>query len=505
MMRSVQTSLAAAEMRPEDDRDRSMVAHDIRSALNGILGGLSLIDQASLDAGARQQIARVSAAAEILTELVGRVFEASATPSPASPATVDLGWLIDFLRRRWSGEAAAKGLAFRVDPAADLPGTLAIRRDALCRILGNLISNAIKFSRKGTIHVLMSRAEAGGMRIVVRDDGPGLGGCDRARLFDYGYRPESADPPGDGIGLHIAKVLTEEAGGTLTLFDRETGGTEATLLLPAPLCLETEQPGPPPPDIPPPDLSGKRILVAEDNPTNQMVAREILAALGAEVSLAGDGREALALFEEGGFDLVVVDIEMPHVSGLEVIRRIRGRSDARARTPIVALTAYAMKDHRLRIAEAGADGLISKPILSAAAFGAAIAQHIRAAAPERTAPDPDDMPEIDHAAFAALATSIGPAMMSELLERIVSDLRDARDSLGAALAAHDLAGIRTTSHILISVAGAFGAARLQARASQLNEAAHAGSLEAVEPSLRACLEEIAPALRFAQEEKGRRC
>jgi two-component system aerobic respiration control sensor histidine kinase ArcB len=508
MMRSLRPSLAAPDRVPEDDRDRAMVAHDIRSALNGILGGLSLIDQAPLDPAARQQIARVSAAAEILTVLVERVFEAPADPpgdAPRdAPAPVDLDWLADFLHRRWSGEAAAKGLGFRLDAGDGLSGAVAIRRDDLCRILGNLIGNAIKFSRDGTIHVLMRRAEDGGLRIVVRDDGPGLGRCDPTRLFDYGYRPDTADPPGDGIGLHIAKVLTEEAGGTLTLFDRAAGGTEATLLLPACLCRETERPLPAPGDIPPPDLRGRRILVAEDNPTNQMVAREILAAMGAEVDLAGDGREALIRFEEGQFDLVLVDIEMPHVSGLEVIRRIRARSDARARTPIVALTAYSMQDHRLRIAEAGADGLISKPIVSATAFGAAIAQHIRTDAPPETAADPDEMPAIDRVAFDSLVASIGPTMMSELLERIVSDLRDARDTLGAALAAGDIAGIRTTSHILISVAGAFGAARLQARASQLNDAAHGGVLEAIEPRLRACLEEIAPALSFAQEEK-RRC
>ena len=127
------------------------------------------------------------------------------------------------------------------------------------------------------------------------------------------------------------------------------------------------------------------MLLAEDNPTNQMVASQMLRALDAEVTVCADGVEALERFEAGAFDLVVVDIEMPRLSGLDVIRAIRARGDDRARAPIVALTAYAMREHRERIAAAGANGLISKPITSVESLGRGLAAHVARASPRRGA------------------------------------------------------------------------------------------------------------------------
>ena len=125
-----------------------------------------------------------------------------------------------------------------------------------------------------------------------------------------------------------------------------------------------------------PTSAGLRVLLAEDNPTNQMVASQMLRALKAEVIVCSDGVEALERFEAEPVDLVVVDIEMPRLSGLDVIRAIRARGDARAQVPIVALTAYAMREHRERIAAAGANGLISKPITSVEALGRGLAAHV---------------------------------------------------------------------------------------------------------------------------------
>jgi two-component system, OmpR family, aerobic respiration control sensor histidine kinase ArcB len=222
----------------------------------------------------------------------------------------------------------------------------------------------------------------------------------------------------------------------------------------------------------------------------------------AEVVVASDGIEALARFEEGRFDLLVIDIEMPRMSGLDVIRSIRARTDHRARTPIIALTAYALKEHRLRIAEAGADGLISKPIMSTDAFGEAISQHLRDPAGAGEPVDPESLPAIDATVYGSLAGTIGADLMAELLDRIVADLDASRIALEGARDPLCPTTIRTHSHVLISVAGAFGAARLRCRASRLNAAAHEAPGEPLAAELRACLAEIVPAIAFARAQRA---
>jgi CheY-like chemotaxis protein len=252
-----------------------------------------------------------------------------------------------------------------------------------------------------------------------------------------------------------------------------------------------------------------RVLLAEDNLTNQMVATQMLRALDAEVTVCSDGIEALERFEAASFDLVVVDIEMPRLSGLDVIRAIRARPDARARVPIVALTAYAMREHRDRIAEAGADGLISKPITSIEALGRGLAAQVAprgpapaAAEPPAKQPEPAEEPVVDLSVYEALSAAIGAETMAELLDKVIADLTSAAEELSRALPELDAPAIRSASHILISVAGALGAIRLQACARRLNAAAHGPASDQIADELTRCLDEISAAVAFARERRG---
>jgi two-component system, OmpR family, aerobic respiration control sensor histidine kinase ArcB len=488
-------------------RESAMLAHDVRSALNGVTGGIAVLERSSLDPEIRVQMERIAGAAEILAEMLGDLLgETGGAPLPAGPeqeGSVALAGLLRRLERRWGGEAAAKGLVLRVETTPGLPDALAVPIVDMMRVMGNLFSNAVKFTPSGSVGLLVRREPDRGLSFVLTDDGPGLGDCAPERLFEFGFRSDGAGA-GQGIGLHVAKTLSERMGADLRIAERPAGGLEAQLRLPARLCVEDADAAQDRGD-PLPDLSGARILLAEDNPTNQMVASHMLSSLKASVSVAADGMDALALFEREAFDIVVVDIEMPRMSGLEVIRAIRARSDRRARTPIVALTAYAMQEHRLRIAEAGADGLISKPIVSTESLGRVVAQHLRTSpfgSEPAEAVGAEDEPAIDLATFRSLADAIGAEMMTELLDRIVADLENAREALSAALEPLDPASIRMNSHILISVAGAFGAARLRRRAAELNAAANAGETPDLGEGLRACLAEIEPALDFAKAQRN---
>ena len=184
-----------------------------------------------------------------------------------------------------------------------------------------------------------------------------------------------------------------------------------------------------------------------------MVASNMLRALDAEVLVCSDGVEALERFDGFAADLVVVDIEMPRLTGLDVIRAIRARSDAKANVPIVALTAYAMREHRDRIAAAGANGLIAKPITSIEALGRALAALRPVGAAARRTPTatsrrrPARLPAMDMAVFDELCRAIGPELVDELMEKVVADLVDGRARLEGALAPFERRQIEATAHM----------------------------------------------------------
>jgi two-component system aerobic respiration control sensor histidine kinase ArcB len=491
-------SQSAAGARLES-RETAMLRHDIRGALMGVIGAAGQLETAELGPEVRGQVERVCAASRTLAGLVGLVLGDEAGAAEADAERVETGRLMAHLRRRYAAEAADRGLEFVAEAAAGAPAGLRTGRVALGRMIDNLVGNALKFSGAGRVRLTLARGPDGSVVFRVADEGPGLAG-------------EGGAPEGGGQGLEIVRTLAERAGAELSLGARAGGGVEAVLRFP-PETADEEGPagGAATPAL---DLAGLRVLLAEDNPTNQVVASQMLRSLNAEVTVCGDGVEALERFESEEFDLVVVDIEMPRLSGLDVIRAIRARGDARAEAPIVALTAYAMREHRERIAAAGANGLISKPVTSVEALGRGLAAHVRrpGAGPAAEAPagdaagDAGGGPVIDRGTYEALVTAIGAETMGELLDKVIADLlaaqRDLDGALDAPEGAPDRARIRSASHILISVAGAIGAARLQTCARELNTAAAADSALRVAAATRRCVGEIDAAVAFARERRA---
>ncbi len=254
-------------------------------------------------------------------------------------------------------------------------------------------------------------------------------------------------------------------------------------------------------------LSGLRVLLAEDNPTNQLVATQMLESLGASVILAEDGVEALEIVEREQFDVMLVDIEMPRINGIEVLRTVRGSSGPAAEVPMIAITAYVMREHRAAIDAAGADGVIAKPILSIKQFGADIRRFMRKrATPAGPEADHTDRqgdtaaPAIDQNIYDTLTEAIGPAAMTELLGKVNIDIQAARDRLLRAIDRIDLSEIRAVTHILISVAGAIGALPVQERARQMNVASHKEDAVAVELGIQGLLKEIDRMLEYVRKQ-----
>jgi CheY-like chemotaxis protein len=241
-------------------------------------------------------------------------------------------------------------------------------------------------------------------------------------------------------------------------------------------------------------LRNKRVLLAEDNITNQMVATQMLDALGARVDVANDGAEAIEMLETHSYDLYLIDIEMPRVSGLDVIRKIRSAEPPLCDSPVIAVTAYALREHREKIAEAGADGLIPKPLIGIEQFGRDIMGFIdrnrrRTESPSSgTAGTPigDATGDgglgapVSASVFEALADAIGEEAMADLLTKIDGDLEKAERDIMRGVTDRDNAALSGATHVLISVAGAVGAQNLQKVAQRMNAVANGRSEEDVQ-------------------------
>lgn len=475
----------------EDVRDAlRLYGHDIRAAVSDVIGGLRLMDMDRLPPEAQTQIERVRIAGETLAELIDGALLLTSDPdgqdTPA--ASFDFRSFLAGIDLRWSGRAREQGLTFQVEIDRHLPERVTVARLKLDRILGNLIANALKFTDAGQV-VLSVWQQGDDMLFRVRDQGRGFSETALEHLFTAGGRPKDQDQPGSGLGLHISKDLADGLGGTLRVENLPQGGADVTLTLPRATwdCPDHRAEMP--------DLSDLTILVAEDNETNQLLVRQMLDAMDANMILARDGREALDLLARQQVDIALIDIEMPKLTGIEVMQHLRALPGFD--TPLVALTAYVMRENREAIYAAGADGVIAKPIRSVSAFGQAIRRHV-----DRRAPVQDGPPKppgnlgapngtLDRNRFEAILQAAGPSGRDELLAHLLQDLRSVQDALQQAVLANDTATARAQSHILISLTGAIGADRLQVMAEALNAAAHRNRLAEARTLVRSCDDALA--------------
>jgi CheY-like chemotaxis protein len=463
----------------------SLYDHDIRAAVSDLLGAMRLVDSSRLDAETRLQVDRMRSAGESLAALLDAALMTAAGEALATAPEggTSLRTLIDTWRHRWQGRASELGLRFTVIEGADLPERLSASRMALERIVGNLVGNAMFHSGGTEVQLVLSRTPEGALRIDVADEGPGPDvDLTRARTRAPGPRRGA-----HGLGLSVVADLSRQIGATLhQMRGGPLNGSVIGLTLPLDGDAGAARAAKADAALPPPDLSGLRILVAEDNRTNRLILQQMLEGMGAAPVFAEDGAEALAALEKGEFDIGLIDIEMPRVSGLEAMRAMRERTDAVSRMPLVALTAYVLRDNREAIYAAGADGIIGKPVSSAEEFGRAI---LRYAGWPTGLPEPEDVlardtaddalfgVRMDHAKFEDLLTVAGPEGAAELLARLAEDLGAVREGLDRGVAERSVAMIREKTHILIAISGSVGAERLCRLAEVLNISAKRRRLE----------------------------
>ncbi|MCC2637816.1 MAG: hypothetical protein K0Q68_1535 [Moraxellaceae bacterium] len=353
----------------------AFMSHEIRTPLNGVLGMNALLQDTPLTEQQRKYVALARQSGEVLLSLVNDFLDYSRLEAgrlPLDPTVFDPCQMVRDKVELLREGARQKGLELRYECSS--PPVVRGDGARVRQILINLLGNAIKFTRQGEVVLrcmeLSRSAEKVWLRLEVEDSGIGIVEEVQKKLFEPFVQADSSTTRrygGTGLGLAICRALAEAMGGRIGVFSVPGQGSLFWVELPFELVPPEAWPAefePGPEDsmeLVAPEKSG-RVLLVEDNPVNQLTASEMLKRMGYRVEVVGNGQEAVDAVRQLDFDLVLMDCDMPVMSGYEAARRIREREGGGRRLPIVALTASALPGDRELCLAAGMDDYLPKPV-----------------------------------------------------------------------------------------------------------------------------------------------
>jgi PAS domain S-box-containing protein len=479
----------------------AMMSHEIRTPLNAVLGALGLLDVKELDPSLRKFLDTGRKGAESLLLIVNDVLDFSkieAGKLPLEPALFSLQKTINDVQQVLEPRVSKKGIWLTGDVGPDVPEYLIGDASRIRQVLLNLCSNAVRFTRRGGVHISISQSgvedKVALVRFQVEDSGRGVPLENQKHLFEefWGTNDTVSDKTGGtGLGLPISKRLVEMMEGDIGFESVPQCGSvfwfELPLEIPDEQTINAEKNKPRKFDqIAPyenlPALQG-RVLLAEDNPANQLIAQVMLERFGLQVDVAANGHEAIGMLRSAPYDLVLMDINMPEMGGDEATVIIRKLPGALSRMPIIAMTALAMPGDRENFLSMGMDGYISKPIIREelhACITRVLEGHEPAAfnANDRNEIDTDPL-VIDVKVLKTLEQEVGAEYLPDIIDSYLSEAPALVDEITTAVALGDCEPVTRGAHPLKSSSANLGAMVLSELARKLELAGREHDLEKI--------------------------
>ncbi len=346
------------------------MSHEIRTPMNGVAGMISLVLDRSQDPEAREQLLVAQNAAQALITILNDILDLSkieAGKLTIDAIPCDLPAMARDCLRMFEFAVRQKPLDLRLDVDPGCPVWVRADPVRLRQVLINLVGNAVKFTAAGTVAVTLAPQAGDLIRFEVRDTGIGIAADKLHEIFDAFTQADGSHTRqfgGTGLGLTITRRLVQLMGGRLWAESEPGRGSRFVVELALAAAVAPQPHEKPAPAPVPAPAAGLRVLVAEDNPINQKVVCSMLRRQGWNVTLAVNGVEACRHFLENTYDLVLLDVQMPEMDGLEAAQRIRAEEARRgsARIPILALTAHASQAQHEQCLEHGMDSVITKPV-----------------------------------------------------------------------------------------------------------------------------------------------
>jgi signal transduction histidine kinase/DNA-binding response OmpR family regulator len=503
LMAALDEARQAAEFRSQF---LATMSHEIRTPLTGVVGMIELLADEASPAKRRLYLQTLRRSADLLMSVLNDVLDFSKIDAGHITLAEEPFDLTDLCRGTAAlYECAATSRDLRLLVELDAATSLWVCGDAqrLQQILGNLLANAIKFSRSGGEIRLRCEAEPAGsdrlsVRLAVEDRGVGIPADLQKRLFEPFVQ---GDTPllhsGTGLGLAICRRLVGAMGGTISVSSSEDQGATFTVSLelkraagPAELQVANEEVQSRP----------LHLLLAEDNPVNQMLITALLKRLGHKVTCVGDGESALAAASRRRFHCILLDMQMPRLDGLSAANRIRSMAGPNRGTPILALTADTAAERRPRYVNSAIDGVLTKPVDSQRlrqALNAATASEPRTCGEELT-PSTPGLQTLDAAVLDEVREAIGQARLDDLLLLLAAELEARPKAVRDALAGREFDRAAAEVHSLKGAAANLGAARVAEMARRVERAIKTAR-EGAPDDLARALRDLAEAVAETQD------